>query len=188
LLAVRRLWFAFASFEATVSSVFISSPFQCLRFHVSWPLGPSSVCADEYTRRRPWWVPLGFFPSRTKDLGKVALFPSLSRCLQFGESWSLGLVPRAPRELSPRPAMASAVRDFPRPRKWHGRGRHHLRVTLVLSVCRTVARWPYFLCSGKLLAVGHGSGAAVATVPGRQLLLSLSHPFPVVDLEIYGQD
>jgi hypothetical protein len=42
--------------------------------------------------------------------------------------------------------------------------------------------------SGELLTVGHGGAAAVATVPGRQLFLSLSHPFPVVDLEIYGQD
>jgi hypothetical protein len=84
--------------------------------------------------------------------------------------------------------MASAVRDFPRPRKWHGRGRHHLRITPVLSVRQTVARRPCFLCSGELLAIEHGGAAAIATVPGWQLLLSLSHPFPVVDLEIYGQD
>jgi hypothetical protein len=75
---VRRLWFAFASFEATVSSIFISSPFQCLQFHVSRPLGPSSVRADEYTSHRAWRVPLGFFPSCTKGLGKVTLFLSLS--------------------------------------------------------------------------------------------------------------
>jgi hypothetical protein len=58
----------------------------------------------------------------------------------------------------------------------------------VLSVRRTFARRPCFLCSGELLAIEHGGAAAIATVPGWQLLLSLSHPFPVVDLEIYGQD
>jgi hypothetical protein len=90
--------------------------------------------------------------------------------------------------LFPLPAVASSAQGLPPLRNWLEQGRHHLHVTPVPSVRRTVAHRPCFLCSGELLTVEHGSAAAVATVPGQQLLLSLSHPFPAVDLEIYGQD
>jgi hypothetical protein len=35
-------------------------------------------------------------PGRAKDLRKIALFPSLSRCLRFGESWPLAPYSGAP--------------------------------------------------------------------------------------------
>jgi hypothetical protein len=38
-----------------------------------------------------WWVPLGFFPDRAKDLSKIASFPSISPCLYLLEWWSPGL-------------------------------------------------------------------------------------------------
>jgi hypothetical protein len=85
-----------SQFYRSVSFPMVPSVSPCFPFLVWWPIGPFYASSGELLRGRPWRVPLGSFSGRAKDLSMIALFPSLSRCLQFGESWSLGPVSRAP--------------------------------------------------------------------------------------------
>jgi hypothetical protein len=55
-----------------------------------WPIGPFYASSGELLRGRPWWVPLGSFSSRAKDLRVIALFPSNSPCLYLLQLWPLG--------------------------------------------------------------------------------------------------
>jgi hypothetical protein len=150
-----------------------SSSFLCSQLLKLWMFVACPRLLRRPSRCHAWRVPLGFFPGRAKDQSKIALFPSLSWCLQFGEPWPLGPYSRASASLSP-PAMACTPRGPLRGRVCPGVSRL-LRIVLVSSVVKTMARRALTSNAGDLLAAVHGVLPQLPLFPADA---SLSFPPP----------